>query len=131
MEQKSSWSDLKSEYYHNLRMLESSIQAAYNATLEMNRIYLEVIKKSRDSTPEVMKKFSDTWINAIPKASLDHMSSLSNDYEKIKSSPTAENLENFGITLQNNVKQKSISEMQSYCQIMASFYDSWKEMWPN
>ncbi|QDI89229.1 hypothetical protein Nisw_06675 [Candidatus Nitrosopumilus sp. SW] len=131
MEQKSTWSDLKSEYYHNLRMLDASIQAANNATLEMNRIYLDVIKKSRNSTPEIMKKFSDTWIDSIPKTSLENMPSLKNNYEKIKSNPTLENFETFGAELQKNIKQKSISEMASYCQIMTSFYDSWKDMWPN
>lgn len=131
MQQNSSWSDLKSEYYHNLRMLETSIQAAHNATLEMNRIYLEVIKKSRGSTPEVMKKFSDAWIDSIPKTTLEHIPDLNNNYEKIKSNPSSENFEKFGSNLQKNLKNKSISEMESYCQVMASFYNSWKGMWPN
>ena len=131
MEEKPTWSDLKSEYYHNLKMLDLSIQAAYNAMHEINRIYLDVIKKSRDSTPDVMKNFSSIWTNTIPKTSLEHLSPLNNDYEKIKSNPTTENFENFGVNLQKHIKQKSISEMESYSQIMASFYDSWKNMWPN
>ena len=44
----SSWSDLKSEYYHNLKTLQTARSEAHNSTVEMNRIYLEVIKKARD-----------------------------------------------------------------------------------
>jgi hypothetical protein len=55
-----SWDDLKSQYYHNLETLYNSINAAHNSSLELYRIYSQVMKKSENTSPEILKKFTES-----------------------------------------------------------------------
>ena len=129
MQKEYAWPDLKSEYYHNLRNLQTSIQAAHTSAAELNRIYSEVLRKSSDSPPQTMKQFFKLWFKTMDKKFLERLADISNDYENIEKNPTEKNLQELGTKLQK-LNQKSISELEIYEIIMAEFYKAWRKMWP-
>ena len=126
-----SWSDLKSQYFYNLMTLQNSITVAYNSTIEMNRIYSEVIKKAKDSSPEIMKLFTVSWLKKIDMDNMEQFASLKKESVKLLDSPSEENFKDFGLALQQQLQKESISFLDVYHATMNAFYETWKEMWPN
>lgn len=127
----STWSDLRSEYYHNLKTLQTSIIAAQNSTVEMNKIFSETIKKSKNSSPETMQKFFNLWFEKSAVNNLETLPEVNKSYKRLKENPTEKNFQDFGFKFQNELHQKSIAELESYQRLMVSFYHAWKEMWPH
>jgi hypothetical protein len=126
-----SWDDLKCEYFHNLKTLKTSIDVAQNSLVEMNRIYLDVIKKSRKTGKNTLKTFTSSWIKKID---VDHMSEfpdIKEEHEKIFENPSEKNLADFGYSVQQKLYNDSIARLSAYRASMNAFYDTWKEMWPD
>lgn len=126
-----SWSDLKSQYFYNLMTLQNSITVAHNSTIEMNRIYSEVIKKAKDSSPETMKLFIVSWLKKIDVDNMEQFTSLKKESVKLLDAPSEENFKDFGLALQQQLQKEYISFLDVYSATMNAFYDTWKEMWPN
>ena len=126
----SSWLDLKNEYYYNLKLLQTAIETTYNSTKEMSRIYSEVMSKSRDSSPETMKKFFDSW-SKKSESILDRIPEIREEYKELSDELTEKNLHDFSIKFQKKINENAISELEAYRRTMKSFYETWKDMWPN
>jgi len=128
--QSSSWSDLKSEYYYNLKTLQTAITAAHTSMIGMTRIYSEVIKKSKDTSTETLQKFVELWFDKTDNDDLK-ISEIQEEYKKLMNNPTEKTFQDMGLKLQDILSQKSIRELEACQKIMANFYKTWKEMWPN
>ncbi|NNL59008.1 MAG: hypothetical protein HKP31_06060 [Nitrosopumilus sp.] len=126
-----SWSDLKSHYFYNLKTLQTAITIVHNSSIELTRLYSEIIRKSKTSSPETMKQFVHSWIKKIDTDYVELLPDIKEDYKKIISDPTEESLENLGFKIQQKLQKNSISKLDAYHVTLNAFYKTWKEMWPN
>ncbi|MGD8707441.1 MAG: hypothetical protein PVI88_02010 [Nitrosopumilaceae archaeon] len=126
-----SWDDLKSQYYHNLETLHNSINAAHNSSLELYRIYSQVMKKSENTSPAVLKKFTESWLNKLDVENTNSFSSIEKIHKPLldNPSPTVTDLNMFEQTLQSEFKDKSLFTLSAYYLAMKGFYDTWMDMW--
>ena len=125
------WDELKNQYYHHLRTLQDALAVVNNSTFELNRIYAEVIKKSRDTSPDMMKEFADSWIKQINTKSIDPALPIKDDCKKLLDKPTHENYQDFGAKLQKMMQKNTSYQFEAYQKAMQSFYDTWMKMWSN
>lgn len=126
-----SWSDLKSHYFHNLKILQSAITVIHNSSIELTEIYSDIIRKSKNSSPETMKQFMHSWIKKIDVDYIEMMPEIKDDYEKIISDPTEKSIPDFGFKIQQKLQKNSISKLDAYHVTTCAFYETWQEMWPN
>ena len=126
-----SWDELKSQYYYHLRTLQNALDIVNNSTFELNRIYSEVIKKSRDTSPDLMEKFAKSWLRQINVKSINPILPIKGDYNKLLDKPTYKNYQDFGAKLQKSMQKNSIYSFEAYQKSMQSFYDTWMKMWSN
>ena len=126
-----SWDELKSQYYHNLQNLQNSMDAAHNSSIELYRIYSDVMKKSRNTNPAILKKFSESWLKKLDFENLVVSSELKDQYNRLlkNSSPSEADLNDFEQTLQKEFKDRSLILLASYHLAMQGFFDTWMDMW--
>lgn len=125
------WDDLKSQYYHNLETLHNSINTAHNSSLELYRIYTQVMNKSENTSPEVLKKFTQSWLNKLDVENTNSFSPIKKIYRPLleNPSPTVTDLNTFEQTLQSEFKDKSLFSLSAYYLALKGFYETWMQMW--
>ena len=124
------WSELKDHYFDNLNTLHDGISNIHDSSIELSRLYREIIKKSKDSSSETVKTFVYSWMKKIDPDNVELMPLLKDEYEKIQSNPTEINFEDLGSKIQQKLHRKSISILDAYDDIMHTFYDTWEANWP-
>lgn len=127
------WDELKNQYYHNLQTLQNSMDVAYTSSVELYRIYTEIMKKSRYASPGTMKKFTHLWLEKIDKKILETSPILLEKYNGLlkNSNPTEEDINEFERLLQDQFKDRAYALLASHHIVMQGFYDTWLEMWAN
>ena len=130
---KSNWDELKNQYYHNLQTLHTSIDVAHNSSIELYRLYNEVMKKSKNTDPNTLKKFVDLWLKKLNIDSVNASPDLKKTYQNLieKSNPNIEDLNEFERTLHREFKERALVLLSAYNLAMEGFYDTWMEMWSN
>ena len=123
------WDDLKNHYFDNLNELHGAITKVSDSSLELTRIYSEIIKKSKDSSPETIRQFVESWMERIDGDDIEKLSLIKDEYEKIQSEPTPENLKDLGFKIQQKLHKESIAKLDAYDGVMRAFYDTWKDTW--
>lgn len=124
------WVDLKKHYFDNLNELHDAINKVQNSSLELTRVYSEIIKKSKDSSPETVRKFVHLWMKKIDPDDVELMPLLKEEYNEIQSNPSEANLEYLGSKIQQKLHRESILKLDAYDGIVRAFYDTWDETWP-
>lgn len=127
------WDELKSQYYHNLRNFQDSIEVANNSTVELFRIYSQVMKKSNNSSPEVLQNFKNSWVKQIKAKNSNYSSVVRHDINKFLKAPnpSTSDFNDFQSALQQKMLQKSFGLMADYQLAMKTFYDTWLKFWSN
>ena len=123
------WDGLKSEYYYNLKTLQTAIDVVYNSAFELNRIYSDVMKKARDSPQDTMKAFADSWLKKIDIDNIEFFLPIKEDYKKLLVNTSHKDYQDFGAALQQKLHKNSIASLEAYHLSMQTFYDTWIEMW--
>lgn len=128
---KLTWDDLKSQYYHNLETLHESINTAHNSSLELYRIYSQVMKKSENTSPENLKKFTESWLKKMDVENNNSFSSIEKIYKPLleNTSPKVTDLNTLEQALQSEFKDKSLFTLSAYYLALKGFYDTWMQMW--
>ncbi len=128
---KLTWDDLKSQYYHNLETLHESINTAHNSSLELYRIYSQVMKKSENTSPENLKKFTESWLKKMDVENNNSFSSIEKIYKPLleNPSPKVTDLNTLEQALQSEFKDKSLFTLSAYYLALKGFYDTWMQMW--
>ena len=128
---KLTWDDLKSQYYHNLETLHESINTAHNSSLELYRIYSQVMKKSENTSPETLKKFTESWLKKMDVENNNSFSSIEKIYKPLleNTSPKVTDLNTLEQALQSEFKDKSLFTLSAYYLALKGFYDTWMQMW--
>lgn len=128
---KLTWDDLKSQYYHNLETLHESINTAHNSSLELYRIYSQVMKKSENTSPEALKKFTESWLKKMDVENNNSFSSIEKIYKPLleNTSPKVTDLNTLEQALQSEFKDKSLFTLSAYYLALKGFYDTWMQMW--
>lgn len=124
------WINLNNHYFDNLNDLHGAINKIQNSSIELTKIYSEIIKKSKDSSPETVRTFVHSWMEKIDPDNVELMPLLKEEYAKIQSNPSDANLEYLGSKIQQKLHRESISKLDAYEDIMRTFYDTWNETWP-
>lgn len=124
------WIELKKSYSDNLNDLHDAIDKVQSSSLELTKLYYEIIKKSRDSSPETVRKFVHLWMKKIDPDNIERMPLLKEEYNDIQSNPSEANLEYLASKIQQKLHRESISKLDVYDEIMRNFYDTWNETWP-
>ena len=125
-----SWPEIEETYKKNLESLKDSANVALNSTISMNRIYSQIMKKAHNTSDKTLGKFAELWYENIDFENLESSSVLENDFETLLHDSTQKKFQNFGLSLQQQVYQKSITGLDDYRITMQAFYDTWKNMWP-
>jgi len=125
------WDELKKQYKRNLKSLQTSINSAYDATVEMNRIYSQVVEKSKNSTKKEIKTFLNLWSENLWKRDISNAYAFQDEFEKLLENPSNQKMQDFGVFLQKKVYSDSIRTIDNYRLIMDTFYLAWEKIWPN
>ena len=125
------WDELKNQYYHQLQTLQNSLDMAQHSSIELYRIYSEVIKKSRNTNPSTLKKFSDSWLKKLDIENFVASSEIKEEYNELLKNPepTEADLNNFEQVLQKEFKDRSLFLLTAYHLTMQRFFDTWMDMW--
>lgn len=128
---KLTWDDLKSQYYHYLETLHESINTAHNSSLELYRIYSQVMKKSENISPETLKKFTESWLKKMDVENNSSFSPIEKIYKPLleNTSPKVTDLNTLEQALQSEFKDKSLFTLSAYYLALKGFYDTWMQMW--
>lgn len=127
----SSWNSIQKTYAQNLESLKTSINLAEDSTVKMNEIYSQVIRKSDNTSPQTLKKFADLWTKNIDFESLESSSELEKRFGNLLYDFSQKDFQDFGLSLQQQVYEQSITGLDAYRVAMEAFYRTWKKMWPN
>ena len=125
------WDELKSQYYHNLKNLESSIDAANKSSIELFRIYSQVMKKSNNTPDEVLKNFKDSWLRKIEEKNSRFSSIIRHEFDKFQtnSNPSEKDFNDFESALQQKLLHQSLGLLTDYQLTRQVFYDTWLKFW--
>ena len=127
------WDELKNQYYHHLQTLQNSIDVAHNSSIELYRLFNEVMKKSRNTDTNNLRKFKDLWLKKLDVDNLVMTPGFKEKYQNLLSSsnPSVEDLNEFERLLHREFKEGSLVLLSAYHLAMRDFYDSWMELWSN
>lgn len=125
------WDELKSQYYHNLKNLENSIDAANKSSIELFRIYSQVMKKSNNTSDEVLKNFKDSWLRKIEEKNSRFSSIIRHEFDKFQtnSNPSEKDFNDFESALQQKLLHQSLGLLTDYQLTRQAFYDTWLKFW--
>jgi len=128
-----SWPELKSKFYHNLKTFENSIKNAHSSSIEMDKIFSQIMDKSRDSPAETMEDFAKSWLKKVNIEKNPSLSSLRDDYEKLmgKKNPSKTDFHEFELSLLQTLHLESIKRLDAHNFVMHAFYETWNEKWPD
>ena len=127
------WDELKNQFYHNLQNLKTSNEVAQNSSLELYRIYKEVMNKSKNTDPQTLKKFTDSWLKKLKVEEQFINPNLIKNYRGLMeaSNISEQDLDKFEQVLQKEYKEEGLILISAYFLAMKAFYDTWMEMWSN
>lgn len=125
------WDELKSQYYHNLKNLEHSIDTANRSSIELFRIYSQVMKKSNDSSDHVLKNFKDSWLRQIEEKNSRLSSIIRHEFDKFLTNPnpSEKDFNDFESALQQKLLHQSLGLLTDYQLTTQTFYDTWLKFW--
>lgn len=125
------WDELKNQYYHNLQSLQTSMDVTHSSSIELYRIYTEVMNKAKNTSPETIKRFTDSWLKKLKEEGVTSVPGLKEQYNNLvkNPNPTEDDLNEFERQLQNILKDRALVLLASYHLVMQGFYDTWMEMW--
>lgn len=125
------WDELKSQYYHNLKNLENSIGAANKSSIELFRIYSQVMKKANHSSDDVLKTFKNTWLKQIEEKNSRFSSVIRHEFDKFltNSNPSEKDFNDFESALQQKLLHQSLGLLTDYQLTRQAFYDTWLKFW--
>lgn len=124
------WDELKEKYNQNLEMLKNAKELAQQSALDLHEIYSQVMEKSKNTSPEDMKKFTDLWRQKMNTESNKSISKVNEKYGGfLTNSQSEREINNLEQELLIELKDESLVLLSAYYIVMKGFYESWIEMW--
>ena len=124
------WRELKNQYQSNLQTLQSSIGVARKTANELSKLQNIIMKKSKDTSSETMKKFTEEWLTRLDVKNDESFQPIIEEYKMLLVNSSEKDFENFEQAL-CKLSDQSLNRMNSYQTVRQTFYNAWKEIWPN
>lgn len=131
--QTTSWNELQDQFQDRLKKFNENLTAMQFYAEDLQKIYRNIMEKSKNDPPEIRNKFIDLWLDKMDVKNDNSLLAVKDEYEIFLNGPkpASADFKNFEAALEHKLYQKSTSALEAYHLFMNEFFNAWKKMWKN